>query len=74
MNLYYTDVCRYLVVRTDIGHSTPADYKHVATTSCLKLDANKGCPYKGKCVITRDDGTGKPVNRNTKVKRPSQER
>ena len=61
----YHNVCPDLIVRTDHGHSSHPDYKHISMCECKAFKENRPCRYRGNCIAGRDSDTGRKVNSKT---------
>ena len=56
--------CEHLIVRTDLSHNSPEDYKHIALIECKAYKDKLRCPTNGKCVVARDSDTWNMIKRN----------
>lgn len=55
---YFMNWCPDLIVRTDIGHSTHADFKQISMMECRAEREGRHCRKRGQCVeaMSQDDG------------------
>ena len=57
--------CPDLIVRTDIGHSTNADFKQIAMIECKAFREGRKCFDAGNCVVAREDDTWKKISKHS---------
>lgn len=55
-------VCPYLIVRTDHGHATAADYKNVSKCECRAQQEGKPCCRRGVCIEARHPAAWTRIN------------